>query len=114
MTCGGSLSWCGFAQVIFARAGALLDGKMPVVHAILPKRTLPKPNVLKTHAISMRSGAHASQSTSLPGEAALDEAMRRLTSPQPHVSCLSFPANLHHAFKLSGKPLAAVHRYLPP
>jgi dTDP-4-dehydrorhamnose reductase len=34
MTCSGSVSWCGFAQAIFARAGKLLDGKVPVVTPI--------------------------------------------------------------------------------
>lgn len=34
MTCSGSTSWCGFAQAIFARAGKLLDGKIPVVTLI--------------------------------------------------------------------------------
>ena len=34
MTCSGSASWCGFAQAIFARAGKLLDGKIPVVTLI--------------------------------------------------------------------------------
>jgi dTDP-4-dehydrorhamnose reductase len=34
MTCSGSTSWCGFAQAIFARAGKLLDGKVPVVTPI--------------------------------------------------------------------------------
>lgn len=34
MTCGGSVSWCGFAQEIFSRAASLLDGKMPKVTPI--------------------------------------------------------------------------------
>jgi len=34
MTCSGSTSWCGFAQGIFARAGKLLDGKIPEVTPI--------------------------------------------------------------------------------
>src|ERR1019366_6147001 len=35
MTCSGSVSWCDFAQAIFARATALLNGKTPEVHPIL-------------------------------------------------------------------------------
>jgi len=31
MTCGGVVSWCGFAQAIFARAGRLLDGRSPQI-----------------------------------------------------------------------------------
>jgi dTDP-4-dehydrorhamnose reductase len=34
MTCGGSVTWRGFAEAIFARAGGLLDGKHPAVHPI--------------------------------------------------------------------------------
>jgi dTDP-4-dehydrorhamnose reductase len=34
MTCGGSVSWCGFARAIFASAGTLLHGKIPTVNAI--------------------------------------------------------------------------------
>jgi dTDP-4-dehydrorhamnose reductase len=37
MTCGGTTSWCGFAQAIFARAGGLLDGKVPTVTPIASK-----------------------------------------------------------------------------
>ena len=34
MTCGGSVSWCGFARAIFARAAPLLHGKVPAVRSI--------------------------------------------------------------------------------
>jgi dTDP-4-dehydrorhamnose reductase len=34
MTCGGRVSWCGFAQAIFSRAGALLYGRHPTVRPI--------------------------------------------------------------------------------
>lgn len=34
MTCAGSVSWCGFARAIFARADALLHGKVPRVTPI--------------------------------------------------------------------------------
>jgi dTDP-4-dehydrorhamnose reductase len=34
MTCGGETTWCGFTRAIFARAGALLDGRNPRVRAI--------------------------------------------------------------------------------
>jgi dTDP-4-dehydrorhamnose reductase len=34
MTCGGRVSWCGFAQGIFARADALLGGRIPAVRPI--------------------------------------------------------------------------------
>ncbi len=31
MTCSGVVSWCGFAQAIFARAGRMLNGRLPQV-----------------------------------------------------------------------------------
>jgi dTDP-4-dehydrorhamnose reductase len=34
MTCGGSVSWCGFAKAIFERAGSLLQGRTPRVNPI--------------------------------------------------------------------------------
>ncbi len=34
MTCGGSVSWCGFAQAIFARANFFLNCKQPSVRPI--------------------------------------------------------------------------------
>ena len=34
MTCGGSVSWCGFARAIFERAPELLGGKTPAVNPI--------------------------------------------------------------------------------
>ena len=34
MTCGDSVSWCGFARAIFDRAPELLDGKKPKVNPI--------------------------------------------------------------------------------
>ena len=42
MTCGGSVSWCGFAQAIFARSQAQLAGKSPTVHPI-PSSAYPTP-----------------------------------------------------------------------
>jgi dTDP-4-dehydrorhamnose reductase len=34
MTCGGSVSWCGFARAIFEHAPKLLGGKTPTVNPI--------------------------------------------------------------------------------
>ena len=42
MTCSGSVSWCGFARAIFARAPRLLDGKIPTVNPI-PTSDYPTP-----------------------------------------------------------------------
>jgi len=42
MTCSGSVSWCGFARAIFARAQGLLKGKSPAVNPI-PTTAFPTP-----------------------------------------------------------------------
>ena len=42
MTCAGVVSWCGFAQAIFARADKLLDGRLPQVVPI-PGAEYPTP-----------------------------------------------------------------------
>lgn len=42
MTCGGQVSWYGFAQAIFARAPRLLDGRSPRL-APIPTSTYPTP-----------------------------------------------------------------------
>ena len=34
MTCGGSVSWCGFAKAIYERGESLLRGRSPIVHPI--------------------------------------------------------------------------------
>ena len=43
MTCGGSVSWFGFAQAIFARAAELLAVKAASSHSPSPPRTIPPP-----------------------------------------------------------------------
>lgn len=61
MTCGGSVSWCGFAKAIFARAQTLLDGKVPEVHPIkasaypTPARR-PHNSVLSNNKLAQRFG----------------------------------------------------------
>ncbi len=44
MTCGGSVSWCGFARAIFERGESLLQGRTPVVN---PTRTSEYPTAAK-------------------------------------------------------------------
>jgi dTDP-4-dehydrorhamnose reductase len=34
LTCGGAVSWCGFAQAIFERSRGILDGRIPQVRPI--------------------------------------------------------------------------------
>jgi dTDP-4-dehydrorhamnose reductase len=81
MTCGGSVSWCGFARTIFTRAQALLNGKMPAVHPILsseyptPARR-PQNSVLSNEKLRTRFGFQLAA-----WEPALDEAVQRLILP---------------------------------
>jgi dTDP-4-dehydrorhamnose reductase len=85
MTCGGTVSWCGFARAIFARAGALLDGKVPVISPILsseyPTAAIrPQNSVLSNEKLGALFGVHLAS-----WEAALNEVVRMLTMPQQQV-----------------------------
>jgi dTDP-4-dehydrorhamnose reductase len=82
MTCSGSVSWCGFAQAIFARAKALLNGKTPEVHPILSSDypTLarrPKNSVLSNGKLNSRFGVRLAS-----WDTALDEVIRKLKMSQ--------------------------------
>ncbi len=61
MTCGGTTTWYGFTEAIFARAGALLDGKRPHVTPITseeyptPARR-PRHSVLANEKLASRFG----------------------------------------------------------
>lgn len=78
MTCSGSVSWCGFAQAIFARAGALLAGKVPSVNPI-PSSAYPtaarRPHnsVLSNEKLFAHFGVRLA-----PWQSALDEVMQLL------------------------------------
>ncbi len=78
MTCSGSVSWCGFARAIFARAQALLDGRMPVVNPIssteypTPAKR-PQNSCLSNEKLDARFAVRLA-----PWDTALDEALRRL------------------------------------
>ena len=73
MTCGGYTTWCGFAQAIFQRAGALLEGHTPRVVPI-PSRDYPTParrphnSVLSNARLNERFGVQLAS-----WETALDE-----------------------------------------
>ncbi|HEX4004753.1 MAG TPA: dTDP-4-dehydrorhamnose reductase [Acidobacteriaceae bacterium] len=75
MTCGGSTTWCGFAQAIFVRAEKLLDGRTPEVAPIpsseypLPARR-PRNSVLSNARLKERFDVELA-----PWETALDEAI---------------------------------------
>jgi len=78
MTCSGSTSWCGFAQAIFARAGKLLDGKVPVVTPITSEEyptpaKRPRNSVLSNAKLESRFGVRLA-----PWETALDTVIQAL------------------------------------
>jgi dTDP-4-dehydrorhamnose reductase len=80
MTCSGSVSWCGFAQAIFARAQRQLPGKSPTVHPI-PSSAYPTPakrprnSVLSNEKLAATFGVRLA-----PWEVALDEVFEALGS----------------------------------
>ena len=80
MTCGGTTSWCGFAQAIFARAGGLLGGKVPEVTPI-PSKDYPVPakrpsnSVLSNNLLQQRFGVQLD-----PWQTALDAVVRVLSA----------------------------------
>jgi dTDP-4-dehydrorhamnose reductase len=80
MTCAGSVSWCGFARAIFARADTLLHGKVsavavrPIASAeyVTPAKR-PRNSLLSNEKLHTRFGAQLA-----PWEAALDTVFLRL------------------------------------
>jgi dTDP-4-dehydrorhamnose reductase len=78
MTCGGSVSWFGFAQAIFARAAELLDLKPPALTPIATKdyptpAARPLYSVLSNAKLQARFGVEL-----LPWESALEETLQAL------------------------------------
>jgi dTDP-4-dehydrorhamnose reductase len=78
MTCGGMVSWCGFAQAIFERAEPLLDGRHPEVIPI-PSSEYPMPARRPQNSVLSNARLHARFGVALaPWEEALDAVMARL------------------------------------
>ncbi len=78
MTCGGSVSWFGFAQAIFARAAQFLAVKPPALTPIATKdyptpAARPHNSVLSNAKLQARFGVEL-----LSWESALEEALRAL------------------------------------
>jgi dTDP-4-dehydrorhamnose reductase len=78
MTCGGSVSWFGFAQAIFARAADLLAIKTPALTPIATKdyptpAARPHYSVLSNAKLQARFGVELS-----PWESALEETLQAL------------------------------------
>jgi dTDP-4-dehydrorhamnose reductase len=83
MTCGGSVSWCGFAQAIYARSDAWLHGKTPVVTPIdsaeYPTAARrPLNSLLSNEKLSTCFGVQLAS-----WEAGLDSVIRRLKDDLP-------------------------------
>lgn len=82
MTCGGSVSWCGFARAIFDRGPALLNGKTPTVNPI-PSSEFPTPakrpmnSVLSNGKLFRRFGVRLA-----PWESALDNVLKIVAEQQ--------------------------------
>lgn len=80
MTCGGSTSWCAFAEAIFARAGDLLDGRRPKVKPIAT-RDYPTPAQRPQNSVLSNARLKERFGVALPTwDAALDEVLARLTA----------------------------------
>jgi dTDP-4-dehydrorhamnose reductase len=80
MTCSGSVSWCGFARAIFARAQTLMGGKVPTVNPI-PSSEYPAPAPRPHNSVLSNDKLHARFGVRLaPWEMALDEVLRILSA----------------------------------
>jgi len=78
MTCGGSTSWFGFAQAIFARAGELLGVKAPELKPIGTKN-YPTPATRPRNSVLSNDKLHACFGVRLADwEPALEEVMQEL------------------------------------
>jgi dTDP-4-dehydrorhamnose reductase len=82
MTCGGSVSWFGFAQAIFARAAEILSVKPPALTAIGTKEyptpaARPRNSVLSNGKLRDRFGVELA-----PWELALEETFETLRNAQ--------------------------------
>ena len=78
MTCGGSVSWFGFAQAIFARVAEILAMKPPTLTPIATKdyptpAARPRNSVLSNARLQARFGVELS-----PWESALEETLQAL------------------------------------
>jgi dTDP-4-dehydrorhamnose reductase len=83
MSCGGTTTWHGFTEAIFARAGALLDGKKPKLTPIASEAyptaaRRPRNSVLSNEKLETRFGVRLSS-----WESALDAVIGQL-SAHPH------------------------------
>jgi dTDP-4-dehydrorhamnose reductase len=86
MTCGGSVSWCGFAKSIFERAQSLLQGRSPAVN---PIGTSEYPTPAKRPLNSVLSNVKLRDCFGIQlsrWESALDAVIDQLKTEDPNVS----------------------------
>jgi dTDP-4-dehydrorhamnose reductase len=82
MTCGGTVSWCGFAQAIFERGPALLNGRKPRVNAIATS-DYPTPAKRPHNSVLSNEKLHRRFGVALASwEAALDEVLAGIAARQ--------------------------------
>lgn len=78
MTCGGSISWFGFAQAIYERSGSLLNGKKPEVAGI-PTSEYPTPATRPRYSVLSNEKLHARFGVKLKSwQSALDDVIGKL------------------------------------
>jgi dTDP-4-dehydrorhamnose reductase len=82
MTCVGSVSWCGFARAIFARADVLLQGNVPRVTPIPSAEYTTLANRPRNSQLSNIKLKNSFNVQLEHWEAALDYVIRRLTNSQ--------------------------------
>ena len=80
MTCSGSVSWCGFARILFECAPSLLNGNTPTVNPIATSEyptpaKRPQNSVLSNEKLHRRFGVRLA-----PWERALDEVLSAISS----------------------------------
>jgi len=80
MTCGGGVSWCGFARAIFGRASGLLGGKTPSVNPIATSEyptpaNRPLNSVLSSEKLHLRFGVQLAS-----WESALEEVIAEIAA----------------------------------
>jgi dTDP-4-dehydrorhamnose reductase len=82
MTCGGSVSWFGFAQAIFARAAELLAIKPPALTPIATK-DYPTPAARPRNSVLSNAKLHARFGVQLaPWESALEQTLQTLRTSE--------------------------------
>ena len=82
LTCGGSVSWCGFAKAILAQGQSLLDGKTPKVLPI-PSSEYPTPAKRPLNSVLSNEKLLARFKVQLPTwDAAMEEVLETVSAPQ--------------------------------